>query len=310
MRRARTRRLFTVVTAAALTLSATACQPIENAPPGGGEVIVENYRIGPFNLAPEGQPGSESESAQANLPRPAGAFGMKAIDFDIVDAAGNPVGHQDVHMHHVVLMNRARQSQFCSNWPERFAASGSERTPIAFPDPYAYMVGADESWSGLWHIMNESSTAQQVYIQYKVAYQPGATAANTRGVTPFFLDVTGCGGSEYSIPGDGGPGSVHTATRTWSMPWDGYLVGAGGHLHGGGIDIALRDDATGLQCKMTAHYEHSHGSHDAPGYIDTCPIHLRVASGQRFSLVSRYENSEPLQGVMGISMAFAWQGTQ
>lgn len=47
------------------------------------------------------------------------------------------------------------------------------------------------------------------------------------------------------------------------MPWDGYLVGAGGHLHRGGIDIALRDDASGLRCK-TAHYEHSHGTHDAP----------------------------------------------
>lgn len=47
------------------------------------------------------------------------------------------------------------------------------------------------------------------------------------------------------------------------MPWDGYLVGAGGHLHRGGIGIALRDDASGLRCK-TAHYEHSHGTHDAP----------------------------------------------
>ena len=69
MRRARTRRLFTVVAAVVLTLSATACDPIENAPPGGGEVIVENYRIGPFNLAAAGQPGSESQGSQATVPR-------------------------------------------------------------------------------------------------------------------------------------------------------------------------------------------------------------------------------------------------
>ena len=310
MRRARTRRLLTVVAAAVLTLSATACDPIENAPPGGGEVIVENYRIGPFNLAAAGQPGSESESAQASVPRPAGAFGMKAIDFDIVDAAGNPVGHQAVHMHHVVLMNRARQSQFCSNWPERFAASGSERTPIRFPDPYAYMVGANEGWSALWHIMNESSTARQVYIQYKVAYQPGATAQNTRGVTPFFLDVTGCGTSEYDIPGDGGAGSVHTATRTWSMPvgrlhgrrrrppprrWHRHRPPRRGHPPAVHHDGALRAQPRVPRCPRL----HRH-----------VPVHLEVDAGQRFSLVSRYENSEPIAGAMGISMAFAWQGDQ
>ncbi|HKH07129.1 MAG TPA: hypothetical protein VKA65_18320 [Acidimicrobiales bacterium] len=310
MRRVRPRTLAVAVAAAALLLGATGCDPIENAPPGGGEVIVANYRIGPFNLAPEGQSGSESQGSRSNLPRPSGAFGMKAIDFDIVDAAGNPVGHQDVHLHHVVLMNPARQSQFCGNWPERFAASGSERTPIRFPDPYAYMVGAGESWSGLWHIMNESTTTRQVYIQYKVAYQPGATATNTRGVTPFFLDVTGCTNSEYDVPGDGGAGSVHTNTRTWSAPWNGYMVGAGGHLHAGGINIGLRDEATGLECTMKANYEHSHGEHGAPGSIDTCPLHVRVSAGQRFSVVSRYDNSQPWEGVMGIVMAYAWQGTQ
>jgi hypothetical protein len=311
MRRARWGRLLALAVATTGLLTTVACEPVVNAPPGGGETIVENYRIGPFNLAPAGQPGSDNEAAQANIPRPAGAFGMKAIDFDIVDAAGNAVGHQDVHMHHVVLMNTARRSTYCeSRWPERFAASGSERTPISFPDPYAYLVGANESWSALWHIMNESTTARQVYIQYKVAYQPGANATNSRPVTPFFLDVTGCGASIYDVPGDGGPDSVHTNTRTWTMPWDGMLVGAGGHVHGGGINIGLRDEATGIECTMTAHYEHSHGGMHAPGSIDRCQAHVKVNEGQRFSLVSRYDNSQPYEDVMGISMAFAWRGTQ
>jgi hypothetical protein len=310
MKRARWGKLALTVTAVVGLLSTMACEPIKNAPPGGGEVIVENFRIGPFNLAPAGQAGSESESFRTNMPRPTGAFGMKSINFDIVDAAGNPVGHQDVHLHHVVLMNTARQSQYCSSWPERFAASGSERTPIAFPDPYAYLVGANESWSGLWHIMNETTTSRQVYIQYKIGYQPGANATNTRGVTPFFLDVTGCGNSEYNVPGDGGAGSVHTKTATWAAPWKGMLVGAGGHVHGGGINIGLRDEATGAECTMTAHYEHNHGTEHSPGSIDTCPIHLGFTQGQRFSVVSRYDNSQPWTGVMGIVMAFAWQGTQ
>jgi hypothetical protein len=34
----------------------------------------------------------------------------------------------------------------------------------------------------------------------------GATAQNSRGVTPWFLDVMGCGNSLYQVPGDGRAG--------------------------------------------------------------------------------------------------------
>jgi hypothetical protein len=307
MGRTRARKLAGIAAAGVLLAGLAACDPIVNAPPGGGEVLQATFRIGPFNLAPEGQSGSESESTQANVPRPAGAFGMKSINFDIVDAAGTPVPHSAVHLHHVLLMNNSRRDPLC-NRAERFAGSGSERTPMSLYDPYAYMVGASDQWNSLWHIMNTSTTARQVYIQYTIGYQPGATAQNTRGVTPFFLDITRCGNSEYDIPGDGGPGSVHTATQSWTVPWDGYLVTAGGHLHGGGIDITLRNDATGDACTMNAHYEHSHG--DAPGEITACPTHKRVLQGQQFSIISRYDNSEPHQAVMGIVLAYAWRGSQ
>ena len=294
--------------AMALTMAVAGCDPVVNAPPGGGEIIQGTFRLGPFNLAPDGQAGSESNSVQANIPRPAGAFGMKTINFDVVDAAGNPLPHSAVHLHHVLLMNPAHQDLFC-NRTERFAGSGSERTPISLPDPYAYMVGANDNWSALWHIMNMSTTPQQVFIQYKIGYQPGATAQNTRGVTPFFLDVTGCGNSEYDVPGTGGPGSIHTNTRSWTMPWNGYHVSSGGHLHGGGIDITLRNDTTGQSCPMVAHYEHTH-PHDAPGSIDRCLIHKRALQGQTFSVTSRYDNSEPHDAVMGIVLAYVWRGTQ
>jgi hypothetical protein len=310
MRLARLARLATAGAALALfAAGAAACDPIVNPPPGGGQVVQGTFRIGPFNLSPEGQPGSESNTSRANVPRPSGTFGMKSISFDLVDAAGNPVPHSAVHLHHVLLMNPARTSPFCTNWSERFAGSGSERTPITLPDPYAYMVGSSERWNALWHIMNTSDAPQEVYIQYTVGYQPGATAQNTRGVTPFFLDVTGCGNSEYDVPGNGGPGSVHTMSRTWSAPWEGYLVTAGGHLHGGGIDIAIRDDADGLECRMVANYDHQH-PHDAPGSITRCPVHEHIGAGQPFTVTSRYDNSEPHQDVMGIVLAYGWRGTQ
>jgi hypothetical protein len=87
------------------------------------------------------------------------------------------------------------------------------------------------------------------------------------------------------------------------------MVTAGGHLHGGGIDIAIRDDADGLQCKMTAKYEHAH-PHGAPTSISTCPTHEQIGTGQTFTVTSRYDNSQPHADVMGIVLAYAWRGSQ
>lgn len=298
--------------AGVLLLVAVGCSdPIVNAPPGGGTVVEATFRLGPFNLAPMGQSGDQSQSTRSNIPRPTGAFGLKTIDFDLVDASGNPIPRMDVHLHHVVLMNTARTSPFCSNWNERFAGAGTERTPLSLPDPYAYMVGANDHWNALWHVMNMSDMPHQVFIQYRIGYQPGATTQNTRPATPFFLDIAGngCGNSEFNVPGDGGPGSVFTASKTWTVPWDGYLIGAGGHLHAGGIDLALQNATTGDYCTMTAHY----GPDSPMGFpteITRCTTHKRILAGQTVRVTARYDNSEPRAGVMGIVLAYAWRGTQ
>src|SRR5262245_23064244 len=107
MRGKRMRKAASLGAAAVLMVALASCDPIVNAPPGGGQVVTATFRIGPFNLAPMGQPGFESESAQANVPRPSGAFGMKTMSFDLVDAAGNSVPHSAVLLHHVLLMNNA-----------------------------------------------------------------------------------------------------------------------------------------------------------------------------------------------------------
>jgi hypothetical protein len=309
MRRNPFRWLAVVAATTVLLVTGAACEPIRNAPPGGGTTVVDSYRLGPYTLAPAGQSGSDDQGWGTDIPRPEGSFGMKSISFRMVYADGTPVPHSVIHLHHIVMMNSARQSPYCSNWPERFAGTGSEMTPTDLPDPYAYLVGASDQWSATWHVMNESSQPQEVYIEYEIGYQPGATATNTRGVTPFFLDVTGCGSSEYDVPGGGGEGSVHTNSRTWTAPWDGYLVSAEGHVHGGGIDISLEHEPTGHTCTMVAKYEHSH-PHGAPGAITTCPAHNRFQQGDPFTVTARYDNHEPVPGAMGIVMAYAWRGSQ
>jgi hypothetical protein len=318
MVRARFRKLVLLSAVSALTLLVGACEPIENAPPGGGAIETETFRLGPFNLTPAGQSGDTDLGFETNVPRPSGVFGIKTMNFDIVDEAGNPVPREAAHLHHIVMSSNAAPEPYCFG-SERFAGAGAERNPIILPDPYAYLVDANDTWGATWEVVNESDQPlNNIYIEYEIGLQRGANAENSRGVRAFFLDVTGCRAA-YNVPGDGGPGSVHTATRTWTAPWDGYLVTAVGHMHGGGLNLTIRDELSGRECRMNATYsdDHGHGGgggdhgHMSPPYeISRCPIHVRFEQGQRFTVISRYDNSQPIQGAMGIVRAYAWPGQQ
>jgi hypothetical protein len=309
-----------VVLLAAVTLGAAACVPLRNAPAGGGSITTATFTLGPFNLAATGQPGWESEATENDIPRPAGAFGIKTMSFDLVDKFGTPVPRHMVHLHHVLLMNAAHQDVLCPGREERFAGAGSERTPLSLPDPYAYLVGANDRWDSLWHLMNMDTKATTVYIKYTIGYQRSANALNSRPVTPFFADVTGCGSSTFDVPGNGGMGSVYTKGRIVVAPWDGIMVYAGGHLHGGGIDLTLADPNTGAKCVMTAHYDmpmaqafapsDDMGMVDPPASIDPCPAHNLVVGGKPYIVSARYDNSQPYMQVMGIALAYVWRGHQ
>ena len=286
-------------------LVATACEPVRNAPPGGGEVITQSFRYGPFTLGPGGE---LQGSPTSGMPRPTGAFGLKGARFNVVDENNTPVSAHDVHLHHIVMTNSAREDQLCPGRRERFIGAGMERTPITLWGSYAYLVGANDQWGSIWHLMNETQSTKTVYIQYTLDYQPGANATNSRPLDAYFQDITGCGGSTYDVPGNGGPGSVHTKSATWPAPRDGIVVFTGGHLHDGGIDITLKDSTTNTTfCTGTATY-HENPHHLAS--INGCIIHEKVNAGHNFTVTARYDNSQPYNDVMGIMLTYVWWGTQ
>jgi len=304
----RLRRTSAGFAALACLLVLSGCEPLVNAPPGGGETLKQTFRYGPFTLGP----GEDAQgSPSSGMPRPSGSFGLKSARFDVVDENGTPVSVHDVHLHHIVMTTSAREDRLCPGRPERFMGAGMERTPIAIWGPYAYLVGANDRWGSLYHLMNETppgTPEKTVYIQYTLEYQPGANATNSRPVAAYFQDVTGCGGSTYDVPGNGGPGSVHTRSRSWTAPDDGLAIYTGGHLHEGGIDISLKDGTTGTNfCTGKASY------HENPRHlsaINPCLLHNKVVAGHDFTVTARYDNSEPLQDVMGIMLTYVWWGTQ
>jgi hypothetical protein len=304
----RSRSLYAFV--AGLAVVAAACAPLTGVVTTKPTLTFGTYRLGPFNLAAMDMPGSESVASQANIPRPPGDIGIKTMTFDLVDAHGDPIPRMDAHLHHVLLMNASQTSPICPGEQLRFAGSGAERTPLNLGLSYAYRTAASDRWNALWHIMNMSEEPLTVYIQYKIGYVPASDPHASRPVTPFFIDVTGCGtNAEYNVPGDGGPSSVHTRTRTITAPWDGVAVVASGHLHAGGIDVSIKRDATGqVGCKAIARYDVPEPM-DFPSSITWCGMHNSVVGGATYTLTSRYDNSSPHEGVMGIMLAYVWRGT-
>ena len=302
----RTRTFFGIgVALVALSVSACTVQ-LKNAPPGGGDVEVATFRLGPFDLGAMGM----ASGYEVSIPKPAGAFGLKSASFTIVDEAGDEVSAHHVHLHHILLIDPDTTDVVCPGRGERFAGSGAERTPIAIPDPYAYMVDAGERVDALYHVMNMMPAPKTVYIEYTLGYQPGATTENTRPVTPYFLDVTGCGNSEYDVPGDGGPGSVHLLQRSWTSPAKGIAVFAGGHQHGGGLGLKLRHVESGIVgCKSVPVYDEM-GLDGHPVEMTSCTMHKTVAAGKTYRIESSYDNSKPRPDVMGIMLAYVWHGTQ
>jgi hypothetical protein len=306
MRNARGYRLALLAIAlSSVAMVAAACVPVKKNPPPG-EVLTQDFYLGPFTLGP----GQEAMgSPESGVPRPPGAFGIKGARFDVVDENDNPVSVHDIHLHHLVLTTNAHNDQICPSRAERFLASGKERTPISLRDPYTYLVGANDQWGAIYHVMNQTppgTPPKTVRIKYTIDYQPGANADNTRPLDVYFQDITGCGGSTYDVPGDGGPGSVHMKSRSWPAPRDGIAVFSAGHLHDGGIDITLRDEANGATiCQGVATYHEHHLTS-----INPCTLNYPVTAGDSYSVTARYDNSQPWADVMGIMMTWVWWGQE
>lgn len=308
-----------VAAAAALSLLLSGCFYHTNVPWSGGSItdpfVTETFRVGPFDLAPMGQPGSDRRGNDV-MPHPAGDVALKEIEFDLVDGAGNPVGRDVAHLHHVVLIDTSQPDALCPGVGARFAGAGAERTKMTLLGDYAYKVDAGDVWRSTSHLHSTSmSPVNDVYIEYTIRYEPITPESTFKFTTPYFLDVTGCwsnSASTYDVPGGGGAGSEHVAGKTYTAPRNGIAVFAGGHIHAGGIDISLERDGTGEDyCTATASYEpHGHPGHPNLGYlvaISPCILHSEVKAGEQFTLRSRYDNEHFVDGAMGIMLLHVYE---
>ena len=165
-----------------------------------------------------------------------------------------------------------------------------ERTPIALWGPYTYLVGANDQWGSIYHLMNETAPGtppRPSTSSTRSTTSPAPTPPTPARSTPTSMDITGCGNSTYDVPGNGGPGSVHTRSRHGRRRGR-DLVFTGGHLHEGGIDITWTTAVEQTFCTGTATY-HENPRHLAT--INQCLLHHKVVAGHDFTVTARYDNS-------------------
>jgi hypothetical protein len=187
-----------------------------------GQLVRALY--GPYTIAAN----SEVHNAiNLNAPVPCTNCYITDIIPNLVDTGGNTVNlAQDIMLHHFVLIDPSKQDVVCpgglqGQLGQRFFAAGNERTELHLPTPYGY-YNSTSPWRLIYHLVNKStSLSKTVNIEVVFRYRTTGTAA-----TPLWLDIDGCGDSEYTAPL--GYSDSHV---DWTSTIDGRFVGLAGHLH-------------------------------------------------------------------------------
>ncbi|OOC54346.1 MULTISPECIES: hypothetical protein [Nocardiopsis] len=209
-------------------------------------------------------------------------------------------------LHHAVLFNSRERDTVCRG-PQRVFATGNERVESVLPSGYGAGIGSDDQWMLNYDLMNHGHEEKTVYVEFTFTHEPVAGSGITP-VTPLWLDVGGCSGSEYEAPE-----GVSEESRLWRSTVSGDLVHVRGHLHHGGTALWLEN----LSRRSTlCHIDAEEGG--SPEFVDhhgrteisdmpPCggdPI-ATVRRGDYLRITSRYElTGHSHDGVMGIMVGW------
>ena len=237
------------------------------------------------------------------------------VDFSavVVDEQGNVQTDRDIMLHHVVVAKLGKADYTCPGLQaERFYAQGEETTKLALPPGFGYPNRAGERWAMLYMLMNHHAKPLKGYVRYTVRY---VTGEDLTPVKPVWLDIRNCRTSEFDVPGTGAKGSSFTQSAEFTMPEAGTFVAGGGHLHGGGIRLELRNATCGATPfaslptwgkPIPKPILHEPGPARMSSF--SSPLGIPVAAGERLQLAAVYDNDKPHTRVMGIMLLYLAPG--
>lgn len=232
---------------------------------------------------------------------------------------------QDVMIHHMVLSANGavwggQPGVGCFN---QFFARGEENQEIPKVGDYglhnATADGKAPQWILTHMLMNHRPYDLKVYVRIRLTYSDTPKT----DLIPLWFDTENCNPDPvFTVPGGGAKGSTYRDVETDSLkvPGDGRIIGAQGHLHGGGKSMTLRDETCGRQLVRSKAY-YGYPSHIfyrvRPILHEPSPISMSrtvskegipVNEGDKLSLTAVYDNHIPHTRVMSIMMAYFLPG--
>ena len=201
---------------------------------------------GPFEVGPSGWEKTKM------VPAPNEAGYITYARGTLVDRHNEPLSRHMVHLHHAVWLNPVANDLTWPEIPERFFATGKERTAMDLPAGYGYYWSngtnpgwpyyGKRGWGMTAHLMGmHGMTHKGVFIRLRLGFE-GSSAALTP-TRALWLDVNGSQTFDptFDVAKGSGDNGRFKISDTLDAPVSGELIGAAGHLHDGGIRLTLRN---------------------------------------------------------------------
>jgi plastocyanin len=247
------KRIYPILLAAAALLALVLAQPAAAAKtkaksPKGVQHL--HFRFGPLHIRPGSNLILSGQAKPTEMPSEAGYVTRIAPNLKLPNGAIPPT--YKLHLHHGVWINTGAQDATSPNFPERFFASGEEKTIFKIPAPYGYPVNPlKDRWIINYMIHDLTNKPYTVYLTYDVDFVPlhSKLGRRMKPVKPVWMDVqnghaypvfdvlrgTGTNG-KFTYPDQANnPYGSGPPLNQWKLPYDATLVATAGHIHPGGL---------------------------------------------------------------------------
>jgi len=140
---------------------------------------------------------------------------------------------------------------------ERYFSSGNERTHIdldilgAEKTKWGYHIKRSDNFGFIVDLMNMNMQDKTVFLTMYYDVVDGPLPAGWDDIKVVWFDANQCGTSEIRPKSQSG--SYNVASSYWRPNFEGRILGVGGHLHDGGVDLDIIEGKTKL-CTSKASY--------------------------------------------------------
>ena len=258
---------------------------------------------------------------------PADPGWITSIKVDVVKKrsdSAKALSIQDVMIHHIVLH---APSAVWANKPgvgcfDQFFAEGEENQEMPKVGDYGLRNATANGGAPFWFLthmlMNHRGYPFTVYVRTRITYSDTPKTE----LTPLWLDTEDCNiDPTYTVKGSGRKGSTDYDRHRWTVPTDGRIIGAQGHLHGGGKYQSLRNTSCANRELLRSRAYYGEPDHIfyrvRPVLHEPSPISMSrmvsrtgipVNEGDVLRLTAAYDNGLPHTRVMSILMAYLLPG--